>query len=68
MTLNKSNTFKGLSLQPGDAFRQIAIMIEAGMIFSVSDLEDSSDLSDFIFQQARLYAEAANDLAMEKLK
>ncbi|EMR8085673.1 hypothetical protein QBO93_001709 [Citrobacter freundii] len=61
-------TFKGLSLEPEIAFRQIAAMIETGLIISVIDIKDQSDLSDCIFHLARQYAEAAHDYAMEKLK
>lgn len=39
-------TFKGLSLEPEIAFRQIAAMIETGLIISVIDMKDHSDLSD----------------------
>ncbi|EBS2695456.1 hypothetical protein ZQ65_13935 [Salmonella enterica subsp. enterica serovar Newport] len=61
-------TFKGLALEPEIAFRQIAALIEAGLIISVIDGEDKSDLSDCIFILAKLYAEAAHDYAMENGK
>lgn len=60
--------FKGLSLEPEIAFRQIAALIEAGLIISVIDGEDKSDLSDCVFILARQYAEAAHDYAMENGK
>ncbi|EIJ1057268.1 hypothetical protein LH751_003864 [Salmonella enterica] len=56
-------TFKGLTLEPETAFRQIA-----ALIISVTDTNDKSDLSDCVFILARQYAEAAHDYAMEKGK
>lgn len=61
-------TFKGLTLEPETAFRQIAVMIETGMIISVIDSEDSADLSDCIFCVAKKYAEAAHQSEMENRK
>lgn len=61
-------TFKGLTLEPETAFRQLAVIIEAGMIISVVDSEDSSDLSDCIFYIAKKYAEAAHQAEMENRK
>lgn len=55
--------FKGLSLEPEIAFYQIAALIEAGLIISVIDEEDKSDLSDCIFILAKRYAEAAHEAA-----
>lgn len=42
-------TFKGLTLEPETAFRQIAALIEAGLIISVTNTNDKSDLSDCVF-------------------
>lgn len=42
-------TFKGLTLEPEAAFRQIAALIKAGLIISVTDTNDKSDLSDCVF-------------------
>ncbi|EOC3267761.1 helix-turn-helix domain-containing protein [Salmonella enterica subsp. enterica serovar Montevideo] len=53
-------TFKGLSLDPKDAFRNIASMINTGMLITVIDGEERTDLGDAIFHQAKLYAEAAS--------
>lgn len=61
-------TFKGLSLQPVDVFRNIAVMIEVGLLISITDKDDGSDLGDCIFQQTKLYAEAAGDHAQENKK
>lgn len=61
-------TFKGLTLEPETAFRQIAVMIETGLIISVVDSEDSSGLSDCIFYVAKKYAEAAHQAEMENRK
>ncbi|MGF2418319.1 hypothetical protein ACQUTE_17465 [Citrobacter freundii] len=61
-------TFKGLTLEPETAFRQIAAMIETGLIISVIDIEEKSDLGDCIFYLAKQYAEAAHDYAMENRK
>ncbi|EOZ4488706.1 hypothetical protein ACQLT9_005642 [Salmonella enterica subsp. diarizonae] len=60
--------FKGLTLEPETAFRQIAALIEAGLIISVTDMNDKSDLSDCVFILARQYAEAAHDYAVENRK
>lgn len=62
------NTFKGLTLEPETAFRQIAVIIEAGMIISVIGDEESPDLSDGIFCIAKKYAEAAHKAQMENRK
>ncbi|HGG5994870.1 TPA: hypothetical protein ACJG4C_003900 [Salmonella enterica subsp. diarizonae serovar 61:r:z53] len=62
------NTFKGLTLEPETAFRQIAVIIEAGMIISVIDSEESPDLSDCIFCIAKKYAEAAHQAQMDNRK
>ncbi|EAV6548366.1 hypothetical protein ABG75_10730 [Salmonella enterica] len=61
-------TFKGLTLESETAFRQIAALIEAGLIISVTNTNDKSDLSDCVFILARQYAEAAHDYAMENGK
>ncbi|EJJ4071513.1 hypothetical protein NI358_004877 [Salmonella enterica] len=61
-------TFKDLTLEPEAAFRQIATLIEAGLIISVTDTNDKSELSDCVFILARQYAEAAHDYAMENGK
>lgn len=61
-------TFKGLTLEPETAFRQIAAMIETGLIISVIDMEEKSDLGDCILLLAKQYAEAAHDYAMENRK
>ncbi|EBX7643589.1 XRE family transcriptional regulator [Salmonella enterica subsp. houtenae] len=58
-------TFKGLILEPETAFRQIAALIEAGLIISVTNTNDKSDLSDCVFILARQYAEAAHDYALK---
>lgn len=58
-------TFKGLTLKPDIAFNQIAALTEAGLIISVTDREDKSDLSDCIFILAKQYAEAAHESAAE---
>ncbi|ECM3181868.1 hypothetical protein QB94_16755 [Salmonella enterica subsp. enterica serovar Newport] len=62
------NTFKGLTLEPEIAFRQIAAIIEAGIIISIIDNEESPDLSDGIFCIAKKYAEAAHQAQMENRK
>ncbi|MCB2245357.1 hypothetical protein KTQ81_00085 [Salmonella enterica subsp. diarizonae] len=61
-------TFKGLTLEPETAFRQIAAIIEAGLIISIIDSEESPDLSDCIFCVAKKYAEAAHQAEMENRK
>lgn len=61
-------SFKGLSLQPADAFRNIAAMIEVGMLISVIDIQESSDLSDCIFSIVKQYAEAAHKAEVENQK
>lgn len=58
-------TFKGLTLEPEAAFRQIAALIEAGLIISITNTNDKSDLSDCVFILARQYAEAAHDYAQK---
>ncbi|ENU8217518.1 hypothetical protein ACE2LV_004974 [Salmonella enterica] len=58
--------FKGLTLEPETAFRQIAALIEAGLIIQVADKNDNSDLSDCVFILARQYAEAAHKEASIK--
>lgn len=67
-TTQKLQTFKGLTLEPETAFRQIAALIEAGLIISVTDMKEESELSDCVFVLARQYAEAAHDYAMENKK
>ncbi|EPL9735142.1 hypothetical protein L3182_002891 [Citrobacter freundii] len=61
-------TFKGLTLEPETAFHQIAVMIEAGLIISVTDGEYHSDLGDCIFILAKQYAEAAHANEKENRK
>ncbi|EKP2071525.1 hypothetical protein ACE2PP_005180, partial [Salmonella enterica] len=51
---------------PETAFRQIAALIEAGLIIQVADKNDNSDLSDCVFILARQYAEAAHKEASIK--
>lgn len=61
-------TFKGLTLEPETAFRQIAAMIETGLIISVIDIEEKSDLGDCIFYLAKQYAKAAQENESEKFQ
>ncbi|EGI5342401.1 helix-turn-helix transcriptional regulator [Salmonella enterica subsp. enterica serovar Sandiego] len=58
-------TFKGLTLEPETAFRQIAALIEAGLIISVTDTNDKSEISDCVFILAKRYAEAAHNYALK---
>ncbi|EJI9870950.1 helix-turn-helix domain-containing protein [Salmonella enterica] len=58
-------TFKGLTLEPETAFRQIAAMIEAGLIFQAIDMKDKSDTGEFILHQAQLYSKAAHNHVLE---
>lgn len=59
-------TFKGLSLEPADAFHNIAVMIEVGTLLSVVDIDESSDNADCVFSVARQYALAAQAYAEEE--
>ena len=61
-------SFKGLSLEPADALRNIGVMVEAALLIAITDSEDKSDLSDCIFDQVILYARASRDYALEKNK
>ncbi|EPT4022366.1 hypothetical protein ACVQMG_000525 [Enterobacter roggenkampii] len=61
-------TFKGLSLTPADAFRNIASLIEAGLLIAVTDIASNSDLADCVFQLTKQYSEAAHDAALENQK
>lgn len=63
-----STSFKGLSLNPADAFRNIAVMIEAGLLLTIIDSEDHSDGGDYVLSIAKKYAEAAHDAALENCK
>ena len=62
------NTFKGLSLNPSDAFRNIAAMIEVGLLLTVTDSECKSDSGDYVLTIAKQYAEAACNHALEEKK
>lgn len=62
------NTFKGLSLNPSDAFRNIAAMIEVGLLLTVTDIEDKTDGGDYVLTIAKRYAEAACNHALEEKK
>lgn len=68
MKQNEIKTFKGLSLMPSDAFRNISAMIEVGLLLTVIDGEDKSDGGDYVLTIARQYAEAAHDAALENQK
>ena len=61
-------TFKGLSLNPSDAFRNIAAMIEVGLLLTVIDSEDKSDGGDYVLTIAKQYAEAASKNVLEEKK
>lgn len=61
-------SFKGLSLNPADAFRNISTMIEVGLLLTVIDSEDRSDGGDYVLSIAKQYAEAAADHAQENQK
>ena len=61
-------SFKGLSLNPPDAFRNIALMIEVGLLLTVMDGEDHTDGGDYVLSIAKKYAEAAHDAALENRK
>lgn len=61
-------TFKGLSLQPVDAFQNIAAMNEVGLLLAATDDGENSELSDCVIAFARDYAKAAADHALENQK
>lgn len=61
-------TFRGLSLQPADAFKNIAAMIEVGMLIAVVDSNDDGDLSDCVFSIAQQYAAVAHEAMLEYQK
>ena len=60
-------TFKGLSLEPVDAFQNIAAMNEVGLLLVAAGDEDS-DLGDCVTAFARDYATAAHAYALENQK
>ncbi|MGE2189106.1 hypothetical protein ACNF2Y_07860 [Enterobacter hormaechei] len=60
--------FKGLSLHPHDAFKNIGALIEAaGILTAVTD-EEYQELSDVIIGFCRKYAKVAEDIELEKIK
>lgn len=61
-------TFKGLSLEPVEAFQNIAAMIEVGLLLTVTDIEDKTDGGDYVLTTAKRYAEAACNHALEEKK
>ncbi|ECT1022383.1 hypothetical protein DPO11_20430 [Salmonella enterica] len=61
-----TDNYKGLALEPEVAFLQIAVMIDAALIFSVVDREELSDTSDYILFTAKKYAEAACEALSEE--
>lgn len=55
-------TFKGLTLEPETAFRQIAVLIKAGLIISVTNTNDKSDLSDCVFYSGQTIRRSSSRL------
>ncbi|EOH6199303.1 hypothetical protein [Citrobacter freundii] len=64
----QTTSFKGLSLHPHDAFKNIGVFIEAAGLLTVVTDEEYQELSDVILEFARKYARAAQDIELEKLK
>ncbi|MEP9058784.1 hypothetical protein [Enterobacter asburiae] len=60
--------FKGLSLHPHDAFKNIGVLIEAAGILTCVTDEEYQELSDVIIELCRKYAKVAEDIELEKLK
>ncbi len=60
--------FKGLSLHPHDAFKNLAVFIEvAGLLSAVTD-EEYQELSDVLLEFSRKYADAARKIELGKLQ
>ncbi|MEQ5055776.1 hypothetical protein ABN154_28930 [Klebsiella michiganensis] len=61
-------TFNGLSLQPVDAFQNIAAMNEVGLLLAAANDGGDIELGDAVIAFARDYAKAAHDFALENQK
>ncbi|EFT5807637.1 helix-turn-helix transcriptional regulator [Salmonella enterica] len=65
MNCTHIKNFKGLSLHPYDAFKNIGALIEvAGLLTTVTDKE-YCELGDVMFDFTRKYAKAAQDYALK---
>ncbi|MFI7783483.1 hypothetical protein EN46_06755 [Citrobacter amalonaticus] len=54
------NTFEGFSLEPVDAFSNINLLIEAGMLLTASTNEGTEELGDIVLDMAKKYSRAAS--------
>lgn len=64
----QTKNFKGISLHPHDAFKNLAAFIEvAGLLTAVTD-EEYQELSDVLLEFARKYATAGKNIELGKLQ
>lgn len=61
-------TFKGLSLAPLDALKNISAIIECGHLMTSCSDKECEEIGDVVIDFARQYAAAAHDYAMENQK
>lgn len=66
MVNSTGKNFKGLSLHPHDAFKNLAALIEVAGLLSVVVDEEYQELSDVIFDFSKKYALAASEMENQK--
>lgn len=64
----QTNSFKGLSLHPHDAFKNLAAFIEVASLFTAVTDEEYRELSDVLLEFARKYADAARKIELGKFQ
>ncbi|AKE59036.1 MULTISPECIES: hypothetical protein [Citrobacter] len=61
-------TFKGLSIRPCDAFKNISLITETASLLSAVDDDGYREISDVLFAFVCNYADEARKNESEKLK
>lgn len=64
----KIKTFKGLSIQPCDAFRNISLFVESASLLSAVDDDEYREISDILLGFVCNYAIEAHKNEWDKLQ
>ncbi|HHD0688597.1 hypothetical protein [Citrobacter freundii] len=66
--IQKTKTFKGLSVQPSDAFKNMSLIVETASLLSAVDDDQYREIGDILFAFVCNYANEAHKNELDKLQ
>lgn len=64
----KTKTFKGLSIHPSDAFKNMSLIVDAASLLSAVDDDEYREISDILLAFVSNYASEAHKNELDKLQ